>query len=123
MTDTQHYRDRIAELEEEVRQLREIVKVEDRALELRFGLTPTEGRILRVLAKGGVWSRDKLSMLCCKNGTDADAIGVHMMRVRAKIAPVKITVSWGMGYAIEGESLDMVRAIIAGESPAAALAS
>ncbi len=123
MTDTQHYRDRIAELEEEVRQLRAIVQTEMRLLELRFGLTPIEGRIVRVMARGGVWSRDKLAMLCCKGMVEPQVISVHICRIRRKAPTLQIGKAWGMGYRMEGESLDAVRRIIAGELPSPANAS
>lgn len=105
-------RDRIAELEEENRQLRHTQAPESSRLQIHFNITRTEARILAALSRGGIQSRGKLLDLACRDDTAPDTINVHVTKLRRKIAPLQIKNAWGSGYFLEGESLAAIRAII-----------
>jgi len=96
-------RAKLDELEEENRQLREIMRPPVVMMPGVLALTQTESRVLDCLYRRNTYvSREAILMHC--NGllstTNAKCIDVHIMRIRRKIKAyaLKIETIWGGGF-------------------------
>jgi len=107
-------RNRIAELEEEVRELREAMTPAAHPLREALGLPISEELILAHLARGGSYSRQQLlTVLDSEDSYWERNIDSLIKRIRKRIAPLKISAAYGIGYALEGENLRAIRQIMA----------
>lgn len=115
-------RARVEFLEEENRQLREMIGLDDDMgfiLTARetFGATAAQARLLQVLITGKVVRTAALMAACSPDGylaTDNN-LKVQLSRLRAKLAPhgIQIINNWSVGYSIAAEHRSKVLEIMA----------
>lgn len=110
-------RERCEVLEYELAATKENTHTVAATLRKKFGLTPTEAKILAALSGGALRTKAWLEDNCSKNGEVKTAwLGVYIGKLRRLIAPLKIINIWGYGYQIEGDDLAEIQSIIKGES-------
>jgi len=75
-------------------------------------LTPSEGRVLGFLAMRGSATKEQIygalyGLRIERDQPDFKIVDVFICKIRKHLKPAKITIStiWGIGYALEGESL------------------
>lgn len=108
-------RDRVFELEEEVRQLRSMLKpLCDERLPLQWHLTPAEERLLLVLARApeGYMSLEALRRAITVDphaGPNGVRVRVSRLRKTLGVHGVKIYTRWGGGYYLPPDSRELVR--------------
>lgn len=109
---------RIAELEDEVAELRAMLAVDADTEALRLlGFTATEARIVNLLLARDKASRDQVLFAMYPNNPDKrydmsyGLPSVHMTRIRAVLKPLGATVKafWGEGWWMTPESKDALR--------------
>lgn len=111
-------RDRIDELEETCRQLREAL-APMRLWPPTWRLTSHEGRVLSALLEGRNGAKRKESLYTAIYGTDGGAeikiIDAHISRLRAKIGHIGIRIEtvWGEGYSLPPASAALLREALA----------
>jgi hypothetical protein len=107
---------RIEDLEEQVAYLRsELGLAEDltklEAIRTRLGLTPTVGKMLLALraSNGRVLSNGFLSDNFTTGKDEAGKlVHIHIHRLRSKIGPDALKTSWGQGYYLTPEGIEIV---------------
>ena len=101
-------------LEAEVAALKEVAPGADCVpLQRKFKLTKQQAKLLYVLADGKVKNKGWLCEQIYIKAYEVDKLSdVVVCQVRKKIAPLKITTHWGVGYQLEGESLEAVRGVL-----------
>lgn len=80
-----------------------------------FNLSRHLAAMLACMARGGICSRDALIAATGGSNMAPKSVDVRIHSLRRRIAPIKITNHWGVGYSLEGEHLAAVRRIIRGE--------
>lgn len=108
-------RARISELEAELAERDERFNSDVDALVRHFGVTVYQARLLAALASGRVMSRTELERLCKRSefGDDRN-IDSLVKRLRRRSLPgIAVKSVYGAGYVMEGDSLRLVRAVIA----------
>ena len=114
-------RARVDLLEEENRQLREMIGLDQDAgfvvaARAAFAATPTQAKILQVLITGAV-CRSELLMTVCGSGepTTDNNLKVQLSKLRAKLEPhdVWIKNQWGVGYSLSPEHRSKVLELMA----------
>lgn len=84
-------------------------------IQVRFDLTYTEAKLLSLLVSGRVVSYlfmlENLSHKDCVS----DLVKVYKSKIAPRFAPFKISMQWGKGYYLEGESLRVIQQLMAGE--------
>lgn len=102
--------ERCEHLEEENRQLKEVLRGSDAArFPPKWRLSVAEKKILRSLlsAGDGFRTHDALRSVCVMHDeTDVAVVAVHISRIRKKLSPygVEIHSIWGEGYKISAYS-------------------
>lgn len=126
-------KERIDFLEEENRQLREMIGLDHDAgfvvaARAAFDATPTQARILQLLITGAVCRYELLMGVCGSDGsTTENNIKVQLSKLRAKLAPHDIWVKnqWGVGYSMasvhRSKVLELMAATVNDEVEAAGL--
>ena len=114
-------REHIEELEETVRQLRELL-IPSVTFPAEIGLTATESKMLSfLLARSpNIVSKERIFQAIYFDAQDAPVskiIDVMLLRCRKKLAPygVEIARSWGAGVGIESRSAAILRTILEGQ--------
>ena len=114
-------RERIAELEEEIRQLREALTPEI-AFPRGLRLTPFEGRLLAFLyaRSPNVMSKERIREAlypCDVDGPSDKVFDVYISNMRKKLRPydVKIVSTWALGWSIDAPAKRRLAAMISGE--------
>ncbi len=113
-------RTRLEELEAENERLRyqlaelKAALSDEGDLALRFGLTPTEGRILALIARRGRIAHEALHRgLYFDRSEPAEpkTIAVLLVRLRQKLKPhgIEIRTVWGVGFELPPASLAVIR--------------
>lgn len=115
-------RDEIDELNEALRQTRELHKSGGTLaalMQMSFGLAPQEAKVLAKLYEAGERSIEQLLMTCPAKYRDQQVddpklITVLVSRIRAKVKPFGITLKtiWGHGYALEPKSKAKVAEVL-----------
>lgn len=118
----QTMRERIEELEEECRQLREML-VPPVTFPYDLGLSKIENDILAfILARApNVALKNRILYAVWRDPDDAadlKTINVHICKIRRKLAPfgVAITVAWGEGYFLHSAAAAILRGWLKGEA-------
>lgn len=114
-------RDRVEYLEEENRQLREIMGLDEDegflvAARAAFQTTKAQGRVLQVLVTGAVVRNEALMLACTPTGEASDNnLKVQLSRLRRKLGPYGLAVKneWGVGYSMSPEHRVMAADIMA----------
>lgn len=91
------------------------------ALIRHFRITVYQARLLAALASGRVMSRAELERLCKRSefGDDRNIDSLVKRLRRRNLPGIEVNSVYGAGYVMEGETLRLVRAVIAagGSSP------
>lgn len=121
----QQLRDRIEELEEEVRQLREQLDGRPELLPPEWRLTRTEARVVAALATAprGYLSREGIQEAMYyprEPETGINLVSVVVSKVRRKLKPynLEIRTRWGDGFEFEPKSREAVKAAMQARAPA-----
>lgn len=96
--------DRIAELEEEVRQLREALAPAHLLAPIEYKLTPAEQRLYSALAVGGVLPDERLEQAIGEGRIISEGLlRTHITKLRKKLRPfnVRIVNISGIGYYLD----------------------
>lgn len=116
-------RDRIDELEEEVRQLREVAFGQDLIPPLAWRLTPTEATLVRLLVRHPLvrWETFEAAMTAARWDWEAEPkiLDVYVSKLRKKLGPfgVEIVTQWGRGWGLRPSAREQVRvACLGGEA-------
>jgi len=111
-------RDRIDELEEEVRQCRDLL-VPAEILPFDWGLEPAQNRLVIALAKApnGYLTHEQIYRAVSMYSTESTVraiVGIQIHRARKKLASRQITINtrWGTGYEMPQASRDIIKAAI-----------
>jgi len=111
-------RERCEVLEYELAATKENTHTVAATLQKQLGLTSTEAKILAALSDGALHTRGWIEDNCSLNGEVTTAwLGVYILKLRRRIAPLKIISIWGHGYQIEGDSLAAIQSIIKRDNP------
>lgn len=114
----ENLRDRVAELEEEVRQLRaQTVLTEAYRVPVEWRLTAKEEALALAFAKRGTLSKDAVMAALWSPKWDLDGepspklVDVFVHNLRKKLAPhgLKIITQWGRGYVMPDDSRDKMK--------------
>jgi DNA-binding response OmpR family regulator len=106
-----HLRERVADLEAEIAEL----KTTDREAEINvhrnLGLTVGVSKMIIALARGGIMSREQLIHYGVDNHEEGSLRLVDSMvkRIRKQLPWVKIHTHYGYGYELDAESILRVR--------------
>jgi len=109
-------RERVDELEEEVRQLRDML-VPPVAFDPEFQLTASATAILSFLLARSPMPVKRESIFdaiyLSENGQDVKIIDVYICKLRAKLpSGIKISTQWGVGFYLDRESARRLRSHI-----------
>lgn len=108
----------LEERDERIRQLEDIVRGKEWALppDVEAALTPTEARMLALLAAREMCTREALFEASRGVGSHDDAtnikvVDVHVSKMRRRITPLGIVIQsvWGRGYRLDAASRDRLR--------------
>lgn len=111
-------RDRVAELEEEVRQLRaQTVQPSAFRIPAEWCLTAKEQALALAFAKRGTLAKDAVMAALWSPKWDLDGepspklVDVFVFKLRKKLAPhgLKIITQWGRGYVMPDDSRDKMK--------------
>lgn len=105
----------IAEKDETIRQLRDLLKDNSQLPDWLPKLTPLEEQTLRMLMRRSLLTQDAFRTLRPDADTDGNNMRVHVFRIRRKLKPfgVRIESLWGRGYALDAASREMLQPPIA----------
>jgi DNA-binding winged helix-turn-helix (wHTH) protein len=110
-------RQRVAELEAEIADMRDSFDIRAENIWRAFDVTVYHSRVLAALASGRIMTRDQLMRLCLREETeDPRHVDCQIKRIRMRNTGLKITSVYGAGYVVEGESLVRLRAAMKGEN-------
>lgn len=119
MTAETALRARVAELEEEVAQLRTLLTPSPFAARRPFGLTYSENKVLlAILAASPSIAKFRSIHVAVygRQARDGNVIGVHVLRIRKKVAPFGVTIACikgeGGGYFIDAEGAAILRRLM-----------
>lgn len=110
------YKERAELAEEQVRQLRDILRPKVRCPS-EWKLTPAQSRMLAVLALRGEVTKAAMHEASTRNAgiqTEPNTVAVQIVRMRAKLTPfgIKIGTTWGIGYYLPDKSREIVNAAL-----------
>ena len=110
-------RRRVEELECELSVLRRSADSDGLAeLMIRLDITRGQARMLRAFATGKVMTRDRIASLCCHDEEASYRLpDSQIKRIRRKLKWLNIRTLYGVGYAVEGEALKVLREKMAGD--------
>lgn len=123
-------RARVDVLEEENRQLKEMLGLDDDAgfciaARAAFGATATQARILQVLVTGAVCRSQSLMAACSRAGESVtdNNLKVQVSKLRTKLEPhaIKIKNEWGIGYKMPPGHRSLALALMASAVTAEAM--
>lgn len=108
-------RQRVAELEAEIADMRSGFDIRTENIWKAFNVTSYQARIIAAMAGGRIMTRDQLMNLCLRDDTeDPRHVDCQIKRIRQRNTGLEITSVYGVGYVIEGDSLARVRAAMKG---------
>lgn len=104
-------RQRVADLEAEIEDLRGKRHDAVKALHANLGTSVGESMMLTALAQGGVLHREQLLAFAHKGAfvDDVRLVDSAVKRIRKRLPWIQIQSHYGFGYELEGESLVRVR--------------
>lgn len=110
-------RERVAYLEAELELLRDTKGKQIERLVQAFGITVGTARLLLVLSKGGILTRDQAIGLELSRVSDCDyrSLDSLIKRARQKLPWLRITTVYGLGYSLDDAlSMKRIRAVVEG---------
>lgn len=107
-------RQRVEDLESELKRRDAIVEVNVQRLRQHFNLTIGEARMVELMADGNAHTREQLIMAHNANIEVDRAIDTHIKRIRKK-GEIAIRTHYGIGYGLTPESVENVRAVLRGK--------
>lgn len=111
-------RQRVADLEAELAELKNTDRQEELRLREAFGLTVGVTKMLLGMSRGGIMSREQLAHIAYgENDVDGDPRRVDstIKRIRQRLPWIRINSHYGYGYELDPESVVAVRAAMRGE--------
>lgn len=110
-------RDRVAYLEAELELLRDTKGKQIERLVQAFGITVGTARLLLVLSKGGILTRDQAIGLELSRVSDCDyrSLDSIIKRARRQLPWLRITTIYGLGYSLDDPlSMKRIRSVVEG---------
>jgi DNA-binding response OmpR family regulator len=107
-------RERVADLEAELADLKNTKAQDELKLKEATGLSPGTSKMLLALSRGGIMSRVQLLCHGCANGEDNDVrlVDSQIKRLRKKAPWIRVITHYGYGYELAPESVKKVRELI-----------
>ncbi|MBI1246137.1 MAG: hypothetical protein GC202_14140, partial [Alphaproteobacteria bacterium] len=82
-------------------------------LQVAFGLTATEAKLLDALCRMGAATMERLHAdvygLDPNGGPELKIIDVHICKLRKKLGDIEIETVWGSGYRLSAEARELIR--------------
>jgi DNA-binding response OmpR family regulator len=104
-------RERVADLEAELADLKKTDKAQELALRQNLGVPVGETRLLLALARGGIMSREQLVHFVRGDEDNIRNVDSQIKRIRKRLPWIRrdLVSHYGYGYELEGEGLKRVR--------------